>query len=68
MKKNLGVIDRGIRTIVAFVLAILIVTGELTGTAAIILGILAAVFLLTSAVSFCPLYLPFKISTRKKTE
>ena len=68
MKKNLGVIDRGIRTIVAFVLAILIVTGELTGTAATILGILAAVLLLTSAVSLCPLYLPFKFSTRKKTE
>jgi len=66
MKKNMGTIDRATRTIIAFVVAILIVTGTLTGLAAILLGIFAAIFLLTSVFSFCPLYLPFKISTTKK--
>jgi hypothetical protein len=66
MKKNMGTADRAIRTIAAFIIGILIVTGTLTGLTAIILGILAVVFLLTSMVSFCPLYLPFKISTTKK--
>ena len=68
MQKNMGVVDRGIRTIVGLVLAVLIVTGELTGTAAVILGIVAAVLVLTSAAGFCPLYLPFKVSTKRKTE
>lgn len=66
MKKNMGTADRAIRTIIAFVVAILIVTGTLTGWLAILLGIFAAIFLLTSFMSFCPLYLPFKISTTRK--
>lgn len=65
MKKNLGTADRTIRTIVAVVFGLLILTGEVTGTLAVILGILAVALLLTSAMSFCPLYLPLKISTRK---
>ncbi len=68
MKKNMGSIDRGIRILVAVVIAILYFTDQITGTAAIILGILALVFLLTSFMSFCPLYVPFKISTTKKEE
>ncbi|MDZ4698492.1 MAG: DUF2892 domain-containing protein [Rhodothermales bacterium] len=66
MKKNMGTIDRIIRVVVALVIGILYFTNQLTGTAAIILGILAVVFLLTSAVSTCPLYLPFGLSTRPK--
>jgi hypothetical protein len=66
MKKNMGIIDRSIRTVLAIVIAVLIITGVLSGAAAIILGIVAAAFLLTSLVSWCPLYLPFKLSTRKK--
>ncbi len=66
MTKNMGTADRAIRTIIAFVVAILIVTGTLTGWLAILLGIFAAIFLLTSFMSFCPLYLPFKISTTRK--
>jgi hypothetical protein len=46
----------------------LLVTKTLTGTLALILGILAVVFLLTSAIAFCPLYVPFKISTYGKKE
>jgi hypothetical protein len=65
MKKNMGVVDRIIRTILAVVVIVLFIMKQITGVAAIILGILAIIFLLTSAVGFCPLYLPFKISTKK---
>lgn len=66
MTKNMGSADRIIRLSAAIIIALLIGTQVLTGLAAIILGILAVVFVLTSAVSFCPLYVPFKFSTKKK--
>lgn len=68
MKKNMGIADRVIRIILAIVVAVLIYMGTLTGTAAIILGILAGVFLLTSLVGFCPLYtlVGFKTCAPKK--
>lgn len=65
MKANMGNADRIIRIIVALVLGVLILTDTLTGTWAVILGLLGLVFLATSFMSFCPLYLPFGISTRK---
>lgn len=68
MKKNMGMVDRTVRTILAIVIAILYFTNQITGVAAIILGIFAVVFLLTSFMSFCPLYLPFKLSTMKKSK
>jgi Na+(H+)/acetate symporter ActP len=68
MKKNMGIADRTVRTILAVVIAILYFTNQITGVAAIILGIFAVVFLLTSFMSFCPLYLPFKLSTMKKSK
>ena len=67
MKKNMGTIDRVIRIVLAIVVAILYLNGSITGTVAIILGILAVVFIITSLIGFCPLYLPFKISTIKKS-
>jgi Na+(H+)/acetate symporter ActP len=63
MKKNMGKLDRVVRVILALIIAILYFTGQMSGLAAMILG--AIVFLLTSAVGFCPLYLPFKLSTVK---
>ena len=66
MKKNMGTADRIIRTLLAILVAVLYFTNQISGTAAIILGIFAIIFLLTSLVGFCPLYVPFKISTRKK--
>lgn len=65
MKKNMGTIDRSIRTLIAVIVGILYFTGQISGTAAIILGILAIVFLLTSFVGTCPLYLPMGLSTRR---
>jgi hypothetical protein len=68
MKKNMGTIDRIIRILLASVVIILYITGSITGFAAIILGILAIVFIITSMISFCPLYVPFKISTIGKSK
>ena len=65
MKKNMGNIDRIIRVSLAVLVAVLYFAGILSGTWAVILGIVALVFLLTSLVGTCPLYMPFKISTRK---
>ena len=66
MKKNMGNADRVIRVVVAFVLLGLLFTGEVSAIFGIILGLLAVVFLATALMSVCPLYLPFKISTRKE--
>ena len=68
MKKNMGIADRIIRIILAIVVLVLYLTDQLTGLALIILGILAVIFVLTSLIGFCPLYVPFKISTRKKKD
>ncbi len=66
MIKNMGSADRLIRIGLAVIIAVLIITGVVVGVAAIILGILAAVFVLTSVVSFCPLYYPFGMKTCKR--
>lgn len=66
LKSNMGTTDRIIRVIVAIVIGVLYFTNVISGTLALILGILAIIFLVTSFVSFCPLYLPFKFSTKKE--
>jgi hypothetical protein len=68
MKKNMGIIDRVLRTFLAVVVAVLYFAGQLTGTAALVLGIFAVIFLATSSVGFCPLYAVFGFSTMKKGE
>lgn len=65
MKRNLSNIDRIIRVVIAAVFAALYFSGTVTGTLGIVLLVLGVVFLATSAVSFCPLYVPFKINTFK---
>lgn len=66
MKKNMGAIDKVVRILVAIVIAGLYFANIISGTLVIVLLILAGIFILTSFMSFCPLYLPFGISTRKK--
>ncbi|MBG6111020.1 hypothetical protein IWX84_001904 [Flavobacterium sp. CG_9.10] len=66
MKKNMGLTDKIIRSSIAVIIAILYFTNLISGTLAIILGIFAIIFLITSFVSFCPLYFPFGFSTRKE--
>lgn len=63
MKKNMGTIDKTIRIIIAAVVAGLYYAGTISGTLGIVLLVLAGVFVLTSLVSFCPLYTVFGIST-----
>ena len=65
LRKNMGTMDRTIRLTLAAIIAILYFTGHLTGLPAIILGILAVIFVVTSIVAFCPLYAPLGLSTRK---
>lgn len=66
MKKNMGSADQIVRILIAVGIAVMYFTGNISGTLALILGVLAVVFVATSFMSFCPLYLPLGISTRKK--
>jgi hypothetical protein len=66
MKKNMGLTDRIIRIALAAIIAVLYFTNTISGTLALVLGAFAIIFIITSFVSFCPLYSPFGISTRKK--
>jgi hypothetical protein len=66
MKKNMGSADKLIRVLIAVVIAVLYYLGKIEGTLAIVLMAFAIIFLLTSLVSFCPLYTIFGINTCKK--
>ena len=65
MTKNMGTLDRVIRTIIAVIIVVLLLNGTLTGILAILLGLFAIAFLGTSAIGWCPLYKPLGISTRE---
>jgi len=65
MKKNMGTTDKIVRLLLAIVAAVLYFTGTISGTLGIVLMVAAGIFLLTSLISFCPLYAPFGISTCK---
>jgi len=65
MKKNMGSADRIIRLIIAAIFAVLYFTGVVAGTLGVVLLVLAVVFVLTSLISFCPLYAPIGIRTCK---
>ncbi len=66
MKKNMGWEDSAVRFVLAATIAALYFTNVITGTWAVILGVLAAIFVLTAFISFCPLYTPFGINTRRR--
>jgi hypothetical protein len=68
MKKNMGNIDKIIRVLLAAVVAVLYFTGIVTGKLGIVLLVLAGVFVLTSLISFCPLYAPLGINTCPKNK
>ena len=63
MKKNMGSADRIIRLIVAVIVGVLYFTGTVSGTLGIVLLVLAGVFVLTSFISFCPLYTVLGLNT-----
>ena len=66
MTKNMGLVDRVLRVLVAALIAYLYISGTIGGWQALVLGIIAVVFVVTSAIGFCPGYLPFKITTCRK--
>ncbi len=65
MKLNMGIIDRIIRTVIAAIIAVLYFMGVINGTIALILEIIAVIFLLTSFIGWCPVYAIFGLSTKK---
>jgi hypothetical protein len=65
MKKNMGNLDKGVRIGLAVLVGVLYAAEIISGTVALVLGALAVIFILTSLISFCPLYLPFGIRTNK---
>jgi len=67
MIKNMGMIDRVVRVVLALAVAVLYLTGTISGVVAILLGGLALVLLLTGIVGFCPLYRPFNFSTLRQS-
>ncbi len=66
MKANMGGADRIIRVLIAAIIATLYMTQVISGTLGIVLLVLAGVFVLTSLISFCPLYTLVGINTCKK--
>lgn len=68
MKMNMGLSDRIIRIILAIFLTSLCVLNYVTGALAVIIIILAGLLLITSLFKFCPLYVPFGISTKREVE
>jgi hypothetical protein len=66
MKKNMGSTDKIIRILIALLIGVLYYTEIISGTTAIVLLAFAIIFLITSFISFCPLYVPFGISTSEK--
>jgi hypothetical protein len=68
MKKNMGIIDRLTRTTIAVAVGLLYLADQITGTAAVILGVLSVIFVATSIVGFCPVYKLIGISTLKDEE
>lgn len=68
MKKNMGNWDRGLRTILALLFIGLTFFNIISGWLAVVLIVFSVVFLLTSFISFCPLYPLFGWNTRLKKE
>jgi hypothetical protein len=66
MKKNMGLVDRIIRILIAVVVVILYFTNVISGTLAIVLLVFSGIFILTSLIGSCPLYMPFGISSKSK--
>lgn len=66
MKKNMGTTDRAIRILVAAVIVVLFFANVISGPLSIILLIMAGIFVVTGVLGFCPLYMLFGWSIKKK--
>jgi hypothetical protein len=67
MTKNMGLVDRVVRILAAVLVLVLYLTHVISGPLAIVLGVIAAVFVITGFVGVCPAYMPFRLSTLKKS-
>jgi hypothetical protein len=65
MKQNVGKTDQIVRLLIAVVIDLLILFNVLSGTWAIVLGILSVILIVTTLIKFCPLYVLFGVSTKK---
>ncbi len=68
MKRNMGAVDRIVRLVIAAVILVLAISGVITGTLLIVLGIIGVIFVITSILGLCPAYLLFRISTRRDSQ
>ncbi len=66
LKRNMGLIDRVLRVLLAFIAGAFYLTNMVTGGVAVVMLIVGAVFLLTGLTGLCPLYVPLKFDTLKK--
>ncbi|TXF79005.1 DUF2892 domain-containing protein [Chryseobacterium sp.] len=66
MKKNMGRTDQTVRILIAVIISVLFYNDVISGTLGIVLLVLAGVFLITGALSFCPLYALIGINTCPK--
>ena len=64
MKKNMGVLDWTVRTILAIIGGFMVYLGMIDGSSAFVLLAVAGIFIATSLVGFCPLYGVFGVSTQ----
>jgi len=68
MKRNMGRLDQTLRLVAAAAIAILLIAGVLKGTVAVVMAIVAAIFVITTFAGYCPLYTPLSISTKPKAK
>lgn len=66
MTRNMGVIDRWLRLLAAVMVVVLYLTHSISGTFAAVLGVIAVIFVVTSVLGYCPMYIPFGLSTRSE--
>jgi K+-transporting ATPase A subunit len=66
MKANMGTVDKSIRLFAAIIIGALYFAGVISGILAIVLLIIAGVFIITIFVGTCPLYLPLGLSTLRR--
>ncbi len=66
MKKNMGIIDITIRLVIAALVVVLYFTQVISGLLGIVLLVFAGILILTSILTFCPIYLPFGLSTKSR--
>jgi hypothetical protein len=66
MKKNVGTIEKVIRILIAAIFIVLFATKVVTGTLGIVLLAIAGIFILTSLISWCPIWAVLGVNTTGK--